>query len=100
MLRRACRAAIVHLPTPGAATPAGGLRAPCGSPLASADVVYGSRKFDLLRRGAADETATVLILRNELRTHRRNGEHDGRPHQCGPCPGGGRQPACGEPGSA
>jgi hypothetical protein len=29
--------------------------------LASADVVYGSRKLGLLRRGAAVETATVLI---------------------------------------
>jgi hypothetical protein len=40
--------------------------------LASADVVYGSRKLGLLRRGAAVETATVLILRNEMRTPRGN----------------------------
>jgi hypothetical protein len=35
--------------------------------LASADVVYGSRKFGLLRRGAAVETATALIAGQLLR---------------------------------
>jgi hypothetical protein len=65
--------------------------------LASADVVYGSGNFGLPPPGATAETATVLILRNEMRTHRRTGVHDGRQHQCGPCPDRGRQPGAAEP---
>lgn len=42
--------------------------------------------------------ATMLILRFEPRTHRRNGGYDGRQHQCGSCPDCGNDPAQPSPG--